>query len=165
MSSTPPHPCGCDSDGLSSREKNIHSSPPSRKEFFGCGGKEKTAKSHILLIENDEFLGSIYEKNLLMEGFKVSLAVTGERGLKIAETKSPDLILLAVLLPKVNGFEVLENLKNGKATKNIPVVMLTKLGSKEDVQKGQNLGAHDYLIKGHFRPSELVDKVKRILLL
>ncbi len=124
---------------------------------------EKPGTAHILLIESDEFLGSIYEKNLLMEGFKVSRAVNGERGIKIAESKSPDLILLAVLLPKINGFEILEDLKKDKATKKIPVVMLTKLGSREDVQKGQNLGAADYLIKGHFRPSELVDKVKRIL--
>jgi len=124
---------------------------------------EKTVSPHILLIESDEFLGSIYEKNLLMEGFKVSRAVNGERGIKMANTKNPDLILLAVLLPKVNGFEVLGDLKNNKTTKNIPVVMLTKLGSKADVQKGQDLGVADYLIKGHFRPSELVDKVKRIL--
>lgn len=124
---------------------------------------EKTVSPHILLIESDEFLGSIYEKNLLMEGFKVSRAVNGERGIKMADTKNPDLILLAVLLPKVNGFEVLGDLKKNKTTKNIPVVMLTKLGSKSDVQKGQDLGAVDYLIKGHFRPSELVDKVKRIL--
>ncbi|PIT88093.1 MAG: response regulator [Candidatus Magasanikbacteria bacterium CG10_big_fil_rev_8_21_14_0_10_36_32] len=125
--------------------------------------KEKIDKPHILLIESDEFLGGIYEKNLLMEDFKVTRAINGERGLKLAETKKPDLILLAVLLPKINGFEILAELKKDNATKNIPVVMLTKLGSKEDVQKGAVLGAADYLIKGHFRPSELVDKVKVIL--
>lgn len=127
----------------------------------------KTTKPalRILLVESDEFLGSIYEKNLLLEGFKVSRAVNGEQGLKMAVSKKPDLILLTVLLPKKNGFEVLEDLKAGEKTKNIPVIIMTKLGFRDDVTKGFALGAVDYLIKGNFRPSEIVDKVKKILLL
>lgn len=91
----------------------------------------------------------------------MSRVKNGEQALKAAVSKKPDLILLAVLLPKKNGFEVLEELKKKPESKNIPIILLTKLGTKEDVKRGLKLGAADYVIKGHFRPSEVVDKVKK----
>jgi len=120
-------------------------------------------KPIILLIEPDAFLSDIYEKNLTMNGFKVISSKTGEKGMSLAETKSPDLILLEVALGKENGFELLSRMKNSKKAKNIPVIIVTKLGQKKDVEKGFELGALDYIIKIHFSPSELVDKVKKIL--
>jgi DNA-binding response OmpR family regulator len=80
-----------------------------------------------------------------------------------AKRKKPDIILLDVLLPKLDGFAVLEKLKEDPATKEIPVILLTNLGQKDDVEKGLESGAADYLIKAHFKPSEVVDKVKKIL--
>ncbi len=125
--------------------------------------KFMTKKPIILLIEPDEFLADIYEKNLTMNGFKVVSSKTGEKGFVLAQTKEPKLILLEVALGKENGFDVLARIKGNKTTKNIPVIIITKLGQKKDVQKGLELGALDYIIKIHFSPSELVDKVKRVL--
>jgi len=123
--------------------------------------KRASGSSHVLLIEPDEFLASIYEKNLLMEDFKVTRVTNAERALKAAADKKPDIIVTAIMLPKTNGFELLAQLKANAATKNIPVVVLTKLGSKEDVEKAAALGAQGYIIKTHFQPSEIVAMVKK----
>jgi DNA-binding response OmpR family regulator len=120
-------------------------------------------KAHILLVEDDVFLSNIYQKKFELEGFKISTADNGEKGLADAKRKKPDIILLDVLLPKLDGFAVLEKLKEDPATKDIPVILLTNLGQKDDVEKGLESGAADYLIKAHFKPSEVVDKVKKIL--
>lgn len=123
----------------------------------------KEEKTKILIVEDDEFLANIYQTKFEIEGFKVFTAGDGEQGLKLACSKAPEIILLDILLPKLDGFAVLEQLKKDPATKNIPVILLTNLGQKEDVQKGLKMGAVDYLIKAHFKPSETVDKVKKVL--
>lgn len=120
-------------------------------------------QQHILLIEDDAFLASIYRTKFEQQGYKVMLADNGEDGLVDAKRKKPDLILLDLLLPRVDGFTVLSELKRDRATANIPVILLTNLGQKEDVEKGLALGAVDYLIKAHFKPSETVAAVKRVL--
>lgn len=118
---------------------------------------------HILLVEDDVFLASIYQKKFEMEGFKITVVDNGEKVLAEAKKKIPDIILLDILLPKKDGFAVLSELKGDAATKKIPVIMLTNLGQKDDVEKGLAVGANDYLIKAHFKPSEIVDKVKKVL--
>ena len=120
-------------------------------------------KTKVLIVEDDSFLAGIYASKFEKEGFKVSLALDGEIGLKLVKKEKPDIILLDVLLPKLDGFEVLEKLKADVATASIPVVLLTNLGQKEDVDKGLKLGAADYLIKAHFMPAETVEKVKKVL--
>lgn len=117
----------------------------------------------VLIVEDDTFLSNIYKTKFEMEGFKVTIVENGEMALAEVQKKNPDIILLDILLPKINGFTVLEKLKADTKTKGIPVVMLTNLGQKDDVEKGFELGAEDYLIKAHFKPSETVDKVKKIL--
>lgn len=118
---------------------------------------------HVLLVEDDTFLANIYKTKFEMEHFKITVAENGEAGFTEAKKKQPDIILLDILLPKMDGFSVLEKLKADDATKAIPVIMLTNLGQKDDVEKGFELGAADYLIKAHFKPSETVDKVKKVL--
>ncbi len=120
-------------------------------------------KTHVLLVEDDTFLSGIYQKKFEMEGFKVSLADNGEKALVEVKKKKPDIVMLDVLLPKLDGFAVLEKLKADSETKNIPVILLTNLGQKDDVEKGLQMGAVDYLIKAHFKPSEVVDKIKKAL--
>lgn len=117
----------------------------------------------IVIIEDDTFLAEMYVTKFELEGFKIYAAINGDDGVKLVKKIKPDLILLDILLPKKNGFEVLEELKGDKDVKDIPVILLTNLGQKEDVDKGLELGAVDYLIKAHFVPSEVVEKVKGIL--
>ncbi|MFH0819990.1 MAG: response regulator [bacterium] len=120
-------------------------------------------KTKILLIEDDVFLSNIYSKKFESEGFEMLIALDGEKGLKLALSKEPALILLDLLLPGLNGFEVLKVLKKDEMAKKIPVILLTNLSQKEDIEKGLALGADDYLIKTHFMPSEIVEKVKKFL--
>ena len=119
--------------------------------------------THVLIVEDDVFLAEIYQKKFEMEGFKVSMANNGENGLTDIKKKKPDIVLLDILLPKLDGFAVLEAAKEDPATKNIPIILLTNLGQKDDVQRGLDEGAVDYLIKTHFKPSEVVDKVRKVL--
>ncbi len=120
-------------------------------------------KIKILLVEDDTFLIEMYNTKFELEGFSVTTASDGEEGVKLAKKDDPDIILLDILLPKLDGFGVLEQLKATKKTKDIPVILLTNLGQKEDVKRGLDLGAKDYLIKAHFMPSEVVAKIREIL--
>lgn len=117
----------------------------------------------ILLIEDDKFLRELIIQKLGKEGFDVSEAPEGEAGLVKMKEVKPDLILLDLILPGIDGFEVLKRAKEDKELNSIPVIILSNLGQKDDVQKGVDLGAVDYLIKAHFTPSEIVDKIKKTL--
>jgi len=120
-------------------------------------------KIKILLIEDDPFLLSMYATKFELEGFEIIFAEDGEKALKAASKEKPDIILLDVLLPKMDGFEVLKELKKNEETKAVPVILLTNLSQRDDVEKGLALGAVDYLIKAHFMPTEVVEKIKKIL--
>ena len=125
--------------------------------------KSTASKISVLLVEDDVFLAGIYQKKFEMEGFKVMVSDNGEKGAIDAKKKKPNIVLLDILLPKLDGFAVLAKLKGDPDTKNIPVILLTNLGQKDDVEKGLQNGAVDYLIKAHFKPSEVVDKVRKVL--
>lgn len=125
--------------------------------------KPKNRKARVMLVEDDIFLSGMYVKKLELEDFEVLLASDGKQGLKMIQDQPPDLILLDIMLPKMSGFDLLKEIKKEKKTKDIPVILLTNLGQKKHVEKGFALGAKDYLIKAHFMPSEVIDKVKNIL--
>ncbi len=97
------------------------------------------------------------------EGFSVVRAFDGEEAVKKIFDERPDLVLLDIILPAVDGFEVLKRLKEDPQTAKIPVIMLTNLGAKEDIERGFQLGARDYMIKAHFTPGEIVAKIKMVL--
>jgi DNA-binding response OmpR family regulator len=118
---------------------------------------------NILIIEDDEFLRGLINKKLASEGFNMISAIDGDDGLKKSKEEKPDLILLDLVLPKTDGFDVLVKLKEDKTTSPIPVIILSNLSQKEDIDKGIKLGASDYIIKAQFTPEEIVDKVKNIL--
>ena len=124
---------------------------------------EDAKKYTLLLVEDDSFLSNIYKTKFEMEGFEVMAAADGEAGLALAKSKRVDVILLDILLPKLDGFTVLKELKADKNVKDVPVILLTNLGQKDDVNKGLELGAADYLIKAHFKPSETVAKVRKVI--
>ncbi len=120
-------------------------------------------KIHLLVVEDDEFLVKMYESGLVKEGFQVSTAGDGEIGLKSAEELKPDLILLDLILPKVDGFSCLEKLKENPTTKRIPVIILSNLGQDSDLKRGLDMGAEDYLIKTDYTVKQVGEKVRKTL--
>ena len=130
-------------------------------------GAKKSAKGGmgalILVVEDDKFLRDLMVQKLKREGFAVDEAIDGEEALKRAKEAAPSLILLDLILPGVDGFEVLRQLKAETQSANTPVIILSNLGQREDIEKGMSLGAADFLIKAHFTPGEIVEKVKSIV--
>lgn len=130
--------------------------------------KEKKTKisngmKKILFIEDESALQKTFGDLLKQEGFETISAFDGKTGLDLARLKKPDLILLDLILPKMDGFKVLEELKKDKKTKNIPVVVLTNLEGIEEVEKAIQLGATTYLVKAQYTLKEVISKVKEIL--
>ncbi len=117
----------------------------------------------ILVIEDDKFLRELLVRKLETSGFNVLFAIDGEEALKKLKEKTPQLILLDLVLPGIDGFDVLKHIKKNPLTKDIPVIILSNLGQQEEVEKGIRLGADDYLIKAHFTPDEIIEKSKKIL--
>ena len=123
---------------------------------------EKQGKK-VLIIEDDKFLGELLVKRLSQENFFIELATDGEAGITKAIDLKPDLILLDILLPGMNGYAVLEKLKADPALKDIPVIILSNLGQKGEIEKGLALGAADFLIKAEFDLNDIVGKIQGIL--
>lgn len=117
----------------------------------------------ILIVEDDKFLRDLLEAKLIKENFPISIAIDGEEGLRKARDEKPDLVLLDLILPGMNGFEILKNMKENPETVNIKVIILSNLGQEEEVEKAMALGATDYLIKAHFTLEEIVEKIKKVL--
>ena len=116
----------------------------------------------ILIVDDDPFIVDMYALKLKEAGFEIDNAPDGRKGLEAIRNGGYDLVLLDVVLPITDGFEILETLKRENAS-HPPIVLLTNLGQKEDVQRGISLGVADYIIKAHFTPSEVVEKVKAVL--
>lgn len=117
----------------------------------------------ILIIEDDKFLRELIAQKLIKEGYETSEAVDGEEGMRKIKEERPDMVLLDLILPGIDGFEVLSGMKNDPVLSQIPVIILSNLGQREDVEKGLKLGAVDYLIKAHFTPGEIIEKIKGAL--
>jgi DNA-binding response OmpR family regulator len=117
----------------------------------------------ILIIEDDIFLRDLSFQKLKSLNFEVFQAVDGEEGLKKIIEIKPDLVLLDIILPGMDGFEVLKKKQENKEISEIPVIVLSNLGQKEEIDQGIKLGAKDYLIKAHFTLDEVSAKVKQIL--
>ena len=119
-------------------------------------------KKKIMIVEDDVFVMDIYQTKLAQEGFEVLSATNGMEGLKKlkAMTELPDLMLLDILMPYMDGLEMLAEIKKEEKLKNIPIILLTNLSQKNDIDRGMGLGANDYLIKSHFTPSEVVEKIQ-----
>lgn len=140
----------------------------------GNSEEEKTEKEKeedtsggvkILLVEDDSFLRDICYKKLKKEGFNVAMATNGEDAVKKVGEFMPAIVLLDIILPAMDGFEVLKEIRShsNKVVKNVPVIMLTNLGQEEDNKKALDLGANDYLVKAHFTTEEIVEKIKKRL--
>lgn len=120
-------------------------------------------KKKILVIEDDKFLRKVIKKKFSDEGCDIIEAIDGEKGIILAKDEKPDIILLDLVLPEIDGFEVLQKLKTDPETADIPVIVLSNLGEKENMDKGFKLGAADYLIKSNLDPSEIFKRVEKII--
>ncbi|HBP00901.1 MAG: Response regulator receiver protein [Candidatus Moranbacteria bacterium GW2011_GWE1_49_15] len=120
-------------------------------------------KKKLLIVEDEPVLNKALQEFLSAEGFEVIAAVDGEEGIRKAGAEMPDLILLDIILPKKDGYEVIREVKADEKTKNIPIILLTNLGSINDVEKALELGATTYLVKADYKLEEITQKIKGIL--
>lgn len=114
----------------------------------------------ILIVEDDKFLRELISRKLLDENYQVVGAKDGEEGLRKISEEKPDAVLLDLILPGIDGFDVLAKVKGDPMLAEIPIIILSNLGQRDDVEKGLGLGAVDFLIKAHFTPKEIIDKIK-----
>ena len=113
----------------------------------------------ILLVEDEEIMIGLLQRKLTQEGYEISVARDGEEGLKTMKEIKPDLILLDIIMPKMGGFEVMEEMAKDEGIKDIPVIVISNSGQPVELDRAQKLGAKDWLIKTEFDPQEVVDKV------
>lgn len=121
-------------------------------------------KHKIALIEDSANIREMYKMKLELSGYDVIIAEDGKEAVKLVKKANPDLVLLDILLPKKDGFEVLKELKDSKdkKAKSVPIIMLTNLSSKEDINEAKKLGASDYFVKAKTSPKEIVEKIDEI---
>lgn len=117
----------------------------------------------ILIIEDEEILGEILKKKLSLLGYEVQLVMDGKEGLATIRSMRPDLILLDIVLPNMNGYEILEKMKTEALLSTSPVIVISNSGQPVEIDRVLELGAVDYLVKANFSPEEVVDKVTRAL--
>ena len=117
----------------------------------------------ILIVEDDMMLNKIYQTKLGMLGYQVVASYDGEDGLRKIETENPSIVLLDLMLPKKNGFEVLEAVKQNMKLSHIPIVLLSNLGQEEDRQRGLGLGAVDFLVKSNVKLETVINRIEGIL--
>ena len=117
----------------------------------------------VLIAEDDKFLGGAYRAKLQKAGFEVRIATDGVDGLAALDSFNPDIVLMDLLMPKMDGFEMLRQLRAKPGYEKIPVIIASNLGQKEDIDRGMSLGATDYIIKSNIQLHEIVDKIAKLL--
>lgn len=117
----------------------------------------------ILLIEDEELIIKLLQKKLISDGYDVSVAIDGEEGLETAKKLKPDLILLDIIMPKKNGFEVLEEMNKDPEMQKIPVIIVSNSGQPMELDRAQRLGVKDWLIKTEFDPKEVLVKIWKLI--
>ncbi len=117
----------------------------------------------VLIVEDDPLMSRMYQKIFTFQKYEVVVAGDGEEGLAMVASTNPTIILLDVMMPKMNGLQVLEKLKADPATKHIPVVMLTNLAGQQDAETALSKGAVKYIIKSEHEPREIADMVDEII--
>ncbi len=124
---------------------------------------KENSEIKVLIVEDDVYISEMYKIKFESENYKTVVTNNGSEVIKIIEKEKPDIILLDIVMPVMDGFDVLKIIKSNKKFNSIPVVMLTNLSQKESIERVFELGARGYIVKSHFTPSEVVKKVKDIL--
>lgn len=127
------------------------------------GGAQVLGGKKIMWVEDDIFLSEIIARKLGNQGCKLIHAAEGEQALSVVEKEMPDVILLDILLSGIDGFEILRRLKANPAVKDIPVILLSNLGQRSDIEKGEKLGAETFLIKATVTLDEIIDEIKHVI--
>jgi DNA-binding response OmpR family regulator len=117
----------------------------------------------ILVAEDDNFLANAYRVKLTKSSYEVKIVVDGEETLQVLKNYIPDLIILDLIMPKKDGFAVLEEIKKNESLKKIPCIVASNLGQKEDIDRAKGLGADDYIIKTDLTMGGLLDKIKSFI--
>lgn len=120
-------------------------------------------KIKVLLVEDDPMIIDMYKLRLEEEGYEAIITDKGSQALELAKSEKPDIVLLDIILPEVDGFSVLSSLKSETATKKIPVIIMTNLGQESDQEKGQQLGAEEYFVKAQHTPADVINVIKKYL--
>lgn len=134
-----------------------------RKPKAALESGAELAMTKLLIVEDDKFLRDLAAQKLSKEHLQVLVAVDGEQGINIAEKELPNIILLDILLPGIDGFEVLKRIRSNPALEATHVAMLSNFGQREDIERALNAGADDFMIKANFTLDEVVEEVKRII--
>jgi DNA-binding response OmpR family regulator len=121
------------------------------------------SKGKILIIEDDRYISKMYQLKLSLEGYDVQVAENGRQGVDKVKEMMPNIILLDILMPELDGFEVLKIVKGDDATKDIPVLIMSNLGQEDHIEKGMQMGAIGYIVKSQYTPSKVVEKIKETL--
>ena len=124
---------------------------------------KQVKKNTILLIEDDPMLIDIYTTKFTEAGFEVKVADSGGKALSLLSKVSPSVIVMDIVLPHVDGWELLRAAQKQENLRNTKIIVLSNLGQKEEIEKGISLGADRYLIKAHFTPSQVVEEIKDLL--
>ena len=135
---------------------------PTKKVKIERIPSKKNGKHDVLIVEDDQFLRELVSKKLALENFKVYAAENGEEGYQKIISEKPSIVLLDIILPVLNGFELLEKIRNHKDAiiSKTPIIMLSNLGQESDIKKGEELGANDYLVKASLTTDEIVKKLQ-----
>jgi DNA-binding response OmpR family regulator len=124
---------------------------------------KKDTKGTVLLIEDEPGFRRIYTSVFKYAGYDVLEAEDGEKGLQMVQKHRPSIVLLDLLLPKMNGFDVLKKIRETDGLKTVPVIIFTVLGEKREIGIGLSIGANDYITKGNSTPKQILDKLEEIL--
>jgi len=136
---------------------------PNIENTFVPKGEKKGAQRKILIVEDDTFLRELFVHKMLIEGFDVEFAIDADQVFELLMTKKPEVILLDLILPGMDGFEILDKIKKDDNLKAIPVIIISNLGQKEDITKANELGAVDFLIKANYTLDEIIARVLAVL--
>lgn len=125
--------------------------------------KSDDRRKYILIVEDDEFISDVYQRKLLLEGFEVALAKDGEEALRTIRERRPDLVLLDIMIPLKDGFQVLSDLRADAGLSDIRVVVMSNLSQGKDIAHAKELGALDYIVKSNIALSDMVQRIRKAL--